>query len=230
VRDTWRRVGAAMDAAVIVCTASDAERNDLQSDTGWAGANEFRTPNGIEIADESDTTPHAQRGGLISVGRIEPRKRQLELARAALATGTAMTFVGGENLNTPRYCREFGRVIAQSSGLLVWTGALDRSEVLDRFASSRVLINASWVEVQSLVDLEALARGCAVVSAPTGSTRERFETGVTVVNSDDVFEMLATASRIASQPATVPRPRGRALGWADIARLLRAQYAAIAAS
>ncbi len=59
-------------------------------------------------------------------------------------------------------------------------------EVLAVYGKSRVLLNASWVEVQSLVDIEAASAGCFVVNTGSGSSMEWLGDAVTEVAAGDV--------------------------------------------
>jgi glycosyltransferase involved in cell wall biosynthesis len=224
---TWRRVGSALERAAFVCTLADAERRDLQMDTGWSADNDVRVPNGLEDPGDRGVSWNERDPTLLVVGRIEPRKRQLEVAEAAVRASVPVRFVGAAARREPSYSQRFARVVAQNAELLEWIGPLDQVQLFERYRRTRVMLNASWVEVQSLVDLEALVHGCAVVSGPTGSTAERFSSGVTVVESDDVSDLLAAAVEAASGRARLPEPVDGQWGWAQVAVRLRSRYAAL---
>ena len=69
-------------------------------------------------------------------------------------------------------------------------------------SDSRVLVNASWVEVQSLVDLEAAAMGCCVVASPAGHTVEWLGRGVREVpgSMDQILDVALEQARTTEPP------------------------------
>ena len=60
-------------------------------------------------------------------------------------------------------------------------------------SQSRVLLNASWAEVQSLVDLEAISRGCQVFCTLTGSTYEHSPRQTNVFGAEDLEGLVAAS-------------------------------------
>lgn len=194
VRGLWDRVGLALDGAEAVFTLSETERKCLALDTGWSGANEIRIPNGRPEYPELAEKPWRSRSPiLLSVGRIEPRKRQLEAARICVEEKIACKFIGSPNPATMTYVEEFSKLVEMHSNL-TWEGEKSHSDVVDEMRKSRVFVNCSWVEVQSLVDIEANTAGCAIYTTTTGSTAEYLPDSTRSFPLDDLRSLLLAAA------------------------------------
>ena len=191
----WRRLGRALDGVAHVALLAESERADLIADTGWHGGNGVVIPNGRPPAAETAAPWHERPRGIIVVGRIEPRKRQLAIAHAAIETGTTVTFVGPAAEDG--YGHQFRDLVARHP-ILEWLGPRSATETVALIATARVLLNPSWVEVQSLVDIEAATAGCRVVTSPTGSSHEWLGATVDRVESDDPATLLERARRHAT--------------------------------
>ncbi len=222
----WRRVVRALDAAGTVLVLAQGERRDIMDDTGWRGDNYRVVPNGLPDHRDVEGLPWSDRDpGLLVVGRVEPRKRQLDVAKAAAELGVPTTFVGELTRSAPRYAEEFRRLVDRS-GSLTYTGRLDPDEVVRLMGRHRVLLNMSWVEVQSLVDLEAAAMGCYVVASPAGHSAEWLPHHVTTVDRFDVAGAVRQARHLATLDAGPP-PFEYQFSWEDAARGLLDTYSAL---
>ncbi|AMY52601.1 hypothetical protein A3L23_01250 [Rhodococcoides fascians D188] len=198
-RALWKRVGMALDGAEAVFTLSATERGCLIADTGWSGANEIRIPNGRpDYPGDLTYSWKARSPVLLSVGRIEPRKRQLEAATICASEGIPAKFIGSANPATERYVSDFQKVV-RSSPLLTWEGEESHETVVTQMRSSRVFINCSWVEVQSLVDIEANTAGCRIYATDTGSTSEYLFDSTQSYPLDDLRSLLLSASECANE-------------------------------
>jgi glycosyltransferase involved in cell wall biosynthesis len=220
----WRTTGRALDGVAAVALLAEGEGRDLRLLTGWTVRNEVVIPNGRpEDLDLDLRRPWSDRpvGSIVVVGRIEPRKRQLDLARAATRTGIPVRFVGAFADEGSAYATAFKAVVAE--GVVQYDGPKDRADVLGVLGASRVLVNASWVEVQSLVDLEAATMGCAVVTSRTGHSREWLGDAVIAEDGDDLDALLRRADRLAAggeAPSTAPYDRT----WLQAAEQLEEVY------
>jgi glycosyltransferase involved in cell wall biosynthesis len=199
VRHIWSRVGRALNSAEKVFLLANGEGNDLKRDTGWLGLNGVLAPNGLP-----DSKPATSENGnlernitILCVGRVEPRKRQLELAQAAEESGTPVTFVGAVNRKT-KYGQSFLNV-TESSRFSTWIGHLPHPEVIHVMRRSKVLLNASYVEVQSMVDIEASFQGCLVVNTEAGHSREWLTEVHTVPVLAPIKDLLALAKRVSQK-------------------------------
>ena len=208
----WRRLGRRLDQTDAVLVLSDGERRWLQEDFGTTGSNIVLTPNG----GPEPARAHKREPRILVVGRIEARKRQLEALRAAEDLGVALTFVGTGSPNQRAYSESFAAAVSQSVKSN-WLGALPHAEVTQLMANSTVLLNCSWAEVQSLVDLEAAAAGCWVVStADGGASKEWLGGAIVELGADDVDAAVKAAEELRARGGKAPTIRLRAqLGLDD---------------
>lgn len=208
--DMWHRLGRALDKVAHVALLAEVERADLIADTCWRGDNGVVIPNGAPPIPAQIAPWNERSRGIVVVGRIEPRKRQLAIARAAAGSGTAVTFIGPAADDA--YGDQFRDCVARCEAI-EWLGPRPAAETVALIATARVLLNASWVEVQSLVDIEAATAGCWIVTSPTGSSREWLGDAVDRMNTDDPALLLAQADRRAGGRVAPPAVR-YAYDWA----------------
>ena len=222
----WRAAGRQLDEVAAVALLAEGEGRDLRRLTGWSAGNAVVVPNGRpEDLDLGLRTSWADRpaGSIVVVGRIEPRKRQLELARAAARAGVPVRFIGPFADEGSAYSAAFA-ALAGSGGVVRHDGPKDRAEVLALLGSSRVLVNASWVEVQSLVDLEAATMGCAVVTSRTGHSREWLGDAITAEDGDDLDALLRRAAALAAADSPAPAASAYDRTWEQAAEQLEQVY------
>lgn len=114
----------------------------------------------------SDTLPnyYERLFDFIVVGRIEPLKGVIRAIKAVRRFNKAATIccVGALNWYHPVYCLCFLSYVIR--GNVIFTGKRSSEFVATLFQQSSVLLNMSELEVSPLVDLEALACGCSVIS------------------------------------------------------------------
>jgi glycosyltransferase involved in cell wall biosynthesis len=225
VPSVWRAAGRQLDEAALVALLADGEGRDLRRLTGWSAGNDVVIPNGRpEDLDLGLRTPWADRavGSIVVVGRIEPRKRQLDVARVATRLGIPVRFVGPFADEGSAYATAFKAVVAE--GVVRHDGPKDRAEVLALLGASRVLVNASWVEVQSLVDLEGATMGCVVVTSRTGHSGEWLGEAVTAEDGDDLDALLRRAAALAAEDAPPPPEARYDRTWLQAAEQLEQAY------
>ena len=220
----WRRVGCALDAAAAVAVLAEGEVTDLMTDTGWNARNRVNVPNGRPITQAAPPPWKGREREILVVGRIEPRKRQVDVARAAAARQIDVTFVGYLNGTTGAYAQTFLDLV-DGSEHLTYLGAVSHGEVLELLRCSRVLLNCSWVEVQSLVDLEAADAGCWVVANTNGNSREWIGEGCVEIQPDAIADAVIMADRLARGVKSPPR-LAYPWTWDDAADILIRTYGA----
>jgi glycosyltransferase involved in cell wall biosynthesis len=224
----WQLVGEALGETNTVALLAEGERRALMRDTAWHGNNGLLIPNGapaaVPNADQGQSGDWADRPiDVCVVGRIEPRKRQLETAMAAGKHGVAITFVGQGSPSSPRYVKEFELAVSANSNLH-WAGALDHEGVLQLMRKSRVMLNASWVEVQSLVDIEGASAGCWVVVGRGGNSPEWLPDSVIFVDSHNVDLILSAVANVLKSQIG-PRSSKYKYTWKMAADQLKQVYA-----
>ena len=104
-------------------------------------------------------------------GRIEPRKNSLAIANYFKNEKYKVNFVGALNENAKKYCNEFLQVIHENDNL-EYLGKLTHEELTELYLNTKIHLSASWFEVASLVDLEAYAHGCHIISSINGHTKD----------------------------------------------------------
>jgi glycosyltransferase involved in cell wall biosynthesis len=127
-------------------------------------------------------------------GRIEARKNQLNIIRALSATGLKVVFVGALNGNNRAFCERFINELKKHSNF-EYLGAVSHDEMMSLYNRAKIHLSASWMEVSSLVDIEAYSRGCIVFSSINGHTSElvppTFYRGVNPSNLSDLSESIS---------------------------------------
>ena len=123
-------------------------------------------PNWSEgLGDASAGKPDAFAGlpepPVLVVGRIEPRKGSLRISRLAERARRHVVFVGLPLNGDGAFARAF-HVAVQRSQYSKWIAGVPRSMLAAFYRHGSFLLNASFVEVSPLVDVEALALGCPV--------------------------------------------------------------------
>ena len=99
---------------------------------------------------------------ILSVGRLEPTKNQLGLARACSSMGISLKLIGNEGENK-NYLKALYRVVADASNISVVSRNLPKEEIAALMSRARVHALPSFRESPGLVTLEALASGCSTV-------------------------------------------------------------------
>jgi glycosyltransferase involved in cell wall biosynthesis len=127
-------------------------------------------PNGVSFETGSRISGTRDIDVLVA-GRIEERKNQLGIARALAGTPWNVTFVGANNPRNASYIEEFHRLVGGYENLRhVPHVSLD--ELRQMYVRSKVFLSASFFEVVSLAELEAVAYGCQLISATSGYLRD----------------------------------------------------------
>jgi glycosyltransferase involved in cell wall biosynthesis len=123
------------------------------------------------LSPPQDRVPLSLRSGALTLGRIEPRKNQLELAKLADELPFDIYFAGRINSRHRRYAQAFLTEIARHRNAH-YLGEIEPAQVASRLNSVRMHILPSWAEVAPLVDLEALQAGCVTVSTAHSFAKE----------------------------------------------------------
>lgn len=170
-------------------------------------------PVGIDPAEltEADPTPFKERYGMegfvLSVGRIEDLKNQLNLLRALQHESTPLVLVGNVNPLHRGYARAVARAAARRPRTLL-LHELERSLVISAMAAAAVHVLPSWFETVGLVSLEAAGAGCAVVTTDRGYARAYLKEEALYCDPADppsIHRAIATALARGPSPALQQR-------------------------
>ena len=154
----------------------------------------------------ADLTPAAyrqtSRSGVLSVGRIEPRKNQTATLLALRERPLTITVVGAANDPWP-----FETVAAWSTNSR-FLGAVDRETLLRLYGECEVHVLASWVETAGIASLEAAAAGAKIVVGDRGAETEYFEDDAEYADPADPKSIADAVGRSLARP---PRAQGDSL-------------------
>lgn len=109
---------------------------------------------------------------ILSVGRIEPRKNQLNLIKALKGSKKKLVFIGNPVIGYEKYY-ELCRKLADDA---IFINRLEHSDNLlsSAYAACSVFVLQGWFETPGLVALEAGLSGAKLAVTGGGSTREYF--------------------------------------------------------
>jgi glycosyltransferase involved in cell wall biosynthesis len=108
---------------------------------------------------------------ILSVGRIERRKCQLQLVRALKGTGLRLVLVGRPGPNQTAY---FEQIKREMDDTVTIVDHVDQSSLRQYYAACKVHALVSWMETTGLSSLEAAAMGANIVITDKGDTRDYF--------------------------------------------------------
>lgn len=176
--------------AAQVTLLSPAEEKCLAADFGFApvSGQTVVVPNWVEgIAEGSapaqDLLEQA-RDAVLVVGRVEARKNHLGLVQLLERAGQKALFIGRPNPNEGAYAQAFAAAIAACRHVR-WLPGVPRETLGAFYRVGRFLLNASFVEVSPLVDIEALACGCPIVTTRYALHHDLLPSGTPAVDPYD---------------------------------------------
>jgi len=149
---------------------SNGERVSVESDFDCTPKNYCIAYNAVDT-DFSKKIEIDRKFDVVVVGRIEPRKNQLNVVNALASIPVAAIIIGPTSESNKQYNINFMNAVDRSSNIQ-YLGAMDHLDVLSYLTNSKVLLNASYFEVNPLVDLEAALCGCGVVTTKFSYSKE----------------------------------------------------------
>lgn len=112
-------------------------------------------------------------GCIISAARIEGRKCQLELVKAARELDVDLILIGKP---APNHIDYYEKVKREASDRVHFLGQVSHDLLPQYYAIAKVHALISWMETPGLSSLEAGAMGCNIVVTEKGDTRDYFKT------------------------------------------------------
>ncbi|MFC1808142.1 glycosyltransferase family 4 protein [Candidatus Omnitrophota bacterium] len=111
---------------------------------------------------------------ILSVGRFEPRKNQLNLIKALKGFKMPLVFIGSAAAGYEEYLSECKKNADKST---IFIERVDHEDKLlaSAYAASELFVLQSWLETPGLVALEAGLAGTRLAVTEAGSTREYFK-------------------------------------------------------
>lgn len=131
---------------------------------------------------------------ILSVGRIEPRKNQLNLIKALKGWGLKLVFIGNPVSGYERYYQAL-RDESDRNALFIERIGHDDNLLSSAYAACSVFVLQGWFETPGLAALEAGMAGAKLAVTEAGSTREYFKDYVEYFNPASPRSIKAAVDR-----------------------------------
>ena len=177
------------DTADMVIPNSENEAKQISRLFGTDTRKMFVVPNGVDMkyahaGTEKFISKYGFKDCVLSVGRIEPRKNQLNLIRAMNGVDRELVFIGEPVSGCEHFYQQCQREASDNVHFL--GGMPAGSEMLmSAYAACDVFVLPGWFETPGLAALEAGLAGAKVVATIGGSTGEYFLDKVLYVKPND---------------------------------------------
>ncbi|MBP7859662.1 glycosyltransferase [Patescibacteria group bacterium] len=176
-----------------VLVQTDLEEKDLKKDFSVQDFKCTKVVNGVNLQEftkisENLNLPKNIKDNLsnfiYSVGRIEPRKNQLNLIKAFLQLkkedsskyrNLSLFFSGAFNSHHPTYNSKFKKLLNENRDCIFHTGFISQQDLSYLFSKCKVYIVPSWFETTGLTFLEAAYCGAKSLVASGERTKEYLE-------------------------------------------------------
>ena len=164
---------------------------------------------------------------VLNVANVEPRKNQLDLARALRGAELPLVIIG-----YPRDHRYLDKVVAEGGEMIRYLGPIahDDPALQAAYAACSVFTLSSELETPGLAALEAAAAGARLVVTLEGSTREYFDNEAIYVRPGDIAGLSAAIDRALAgpKPAALARRVVERFAWERVIGELKALYERVA--
>ena len=184
--------------ARVLLPNSESEMNRMVNDLGVSAPHKA-VANAVDASFFELPEKYAwkERVGVLSVGRIEPRKNQLNLIKACKLAGLPLTLIGKVGNNHQAY---FEACKAEFDDSIRFVDRIPLEELIDYFQKSKVHALPSWFETTGLSSLEAAALGCNLVISNKGDTLEYFKNDVWYGDPIDIESISAALIKAHQAP------------------------------
>ena len=188
-------------------------------------------PNGVEdefFPDPKSKIQNPKSPTLLCTGTVTPRKRVLELSKAAVEAQVPIWIVGKPYSETDPYFLEFLKVQRASGGLIRYEGPVeDRGRLAEVYRDARGFVLLSTMESHSLSAIEAAAAGCPLLLSDLPWARASFGDSASYCPvSATQSETARALKRFYEQAPRLPSPP-KPLTWREVAVELEKVYRAI---
>lgn len=127
---------------------------------------------------------------LLFVGRIDPRKNQLNLLKAIYDLPYKVCFIGQAGPNSQYYYKTLME-LGKKRGNTEFIMQIPQEKVFEYMLKAKAHALTSWIETPGLVSLEAYYAGCNLVVSDKGSVREYFGDNANYCAPDDLASIRA---------------------------------------
>lgn len=129
---------------------------------------------------------------VLCIGRIEPRKNQLNLVKALKDTDYKLVIVGKP---APNHMKYYELVKKNANSSTIFLDYLPNDKIYHLCSSAKVHILPSWYETPGLVSLEAGVCGCNVVVSNRGTTMDYFKDMAFYCEPNDLNSILNSVNK-----------------------------------
>lgn len=211
-----------LELSKVWAVLAEAEASQIELDFGIKRRH-FVTPNGVNAAELNKSKEFPKqliniKKYVLSVGRIEDRKNQLNLIKALEGTGLTLVLVGSVNSNHRPYWSEIKKEI-KNKEWVIYLGQVEHKMLGQIYSHAKVHALPSWYEVVSLSTLEASLMGCNIVTSDRGYIREFLGDLAWYSQPDDINSIRSAVVQAFNSPQSgklIPRIKG--LTWENSAR------------
>lgn len=123
---------------------------------------------------------------IVCVGRIEPRKNQLNLVKALNKTDLKLFIIGSVSKNQQAYFSKVKHYIDLNPNFH-YVPYMENTEIYQVYKNCKVSALPSWYDTPGLVSLEAGVMGCNLAISSKGSTKEYFGKMADYCEPDDLI-------------------------------------------
>ena len=184
----------------------------------------FIVPLGFDPLDRSKAPAEARRD-LLCVGRIEPRKNQLEVARAFRSRPRGrhrLLFYGSVNDSHPQYWRQVQEQLRE--GELEYRGSVPQQEIFAAYARAQGAVLASFFETCGLAALEAISCGANACLSDTPYTREFYQDAVIYCDPFSTESIARGIDELLAKPDTALAAQLPIYSWDEVAEKTAEAY------
>jgi len=185
-------------------------------------------PNGVEdvfFVDPQNSPPRGKE--LVSTATITPRKRVVELAEAAIASGTPLRIFGAPYGRSDPYYELFLRTVAKAPGLISYEGPVaDRAQLAHVYQTARGFVLLSTMETRSLSAEEAAAANCPLLLSDLPWAHSTFGASASYCTIGGVEETARAIRGFYEQANLLPKP-ALPCRWENVAGQLSSLYGSI---
>jgi glycosyltransferase involved in cell wall biosynthesis len=163
----------------------------------------FKIPNAIDkLTFSTEISPNKDfKNHILSVGRIEGRKNQLNLIKALKGTDLFLTIIGKPSPNHIAYYNECVKLIEENDNMQL-IDHIDHKQLATIFKAAKVHVLPSWFETTGLSSLEAAIMDCNIVITPKGDTEEYFKDLAYYCQPDDIISIKNAILKAYREPNT----------------------------
>jgi len=181
-------------------------------------------PNGVEEVFFREHHQGKRGAHLLCTATITPRKRVLEMARAAVLARVKIRFLGEPYSAEDPYFRQFMVIMRESAGWVEYGGGVtDRDRLAEEYRAAKGFILLSAMESQSLSALEAAACGCPLLLSDLPWAKVSFGTQASYAPVASPATTTPFLKKFYETIDEAPRAQ-KVLSWGEVAERLKGIY------